>query len=113
ARRGAPQRRGRADDVRPERIPKREGPDQARTGRDAFGDLGHRPPRRPLGPPRLLLARFRGMTDLVSVHEIPAERSIAWRVAHDARVRYVVLVAALAGAYYGAAQIGYTLKFTG
>jgi signal transduction histidine kinase len=53
------------------------------------------------------------MTDLVSVHEIPAERSIAWRVAHDARVRYVVLVAALAGAYYGAAQIGYTLKFTG
>jgi signal transduction histidine kinase len=53
------------------------------------------------------------MTDFVSVQEIPAERSIWWRAAHDARVRYVVLVAALAGAYYGAAQIGYTLKFTG
>ena len=44
---------------------------------------------------------------------IPAERSVAWRLAHEARVRYVVLVATLAGAYYGAAQIGYTLKFTG
>ena len=53
------------------------------------------------------------MTDVVSAREIPAERSVAWRLAHDARVRYVVLVATLAGAYYGAAQIGYTLKFTG
>jgi signal transduction histidine kinase len=53
------------------------------------------------------------MTDLVSVPEIPAERSLAWRLAHDARVRYVVLVATLAGTYYGAAQIGYTLRFTG
>ncbi len=35
------------------------------------------------------------------------------RLAHDARVQYVLLVGALAGAYYGAAQIGYTLKFTG
>ena len=42
------------------------------------------------------------MTDLVSVPEIPAERSLAWRLAHDARVRYVVLVATLAGTYYGA-----------
>src|SRR5262245_29908441 len=53
------------------------------------------------------------MTDLVSAHEIPAERSVVWRLAHDSRVRYVVLVGALAGAYYGAAQIGYTLKFSG
>jgi signal transduction histidine kinase len=53
------------------------------------------------------------MTDLVSVQEIPAEQSIARRLADDARVRYVVLVASLAGAYYAAAQIGYTLKFTG
>jgi signal transduction histidine kinase len=53
------------------------------------------------------------MTDLASVHEVPAERSIAWRVARDARVRYVLLVATLSGAYYAAAQIGYTLKFTG
>ena len=53
------------------------------------------------------------MTDLVSVPEIPAERSIPWRLARDARVRYVVLVTVLAGAYYAAAQVGYTLKFTG
>ncbi len=53
------------------------------------------------------------MTDLVSAPAIPEERSVAWRLAYDARVRYVVLVATLAGAYYGAAQIGYTLKFTG
>ena len=53
------------------------------------------------------------MTDFVSVPEIPSERSIAWRLAHDSRVRYLLLVGALAGAYYGAAQIGYTLKFTG
>jgi signal transduction histidine kinase len=53
------------------------------------------------------------MTDLVSVREVPAEQSIASRLAHDARVRYVVLLATLAGAYYAAAQIGYTLKFTG
>jgi signal transduction histidine kinase len=49
------------------------------------------------------------MTELVTARELPAER----RLVHDARVRYVVLVAALAGVYYGAAQIGYTLKFTG
>ena len=53
------------------------------------------------------------MTDLVSVPEIPSERSTGWRLVHDARVRYVLLVTLLAGAYYGAAQIGYTLKFTG
>jgi signal transduction histidine kinase len=53
------------------------------------------------------------MTNLVSVPEIPAERSTGWRLAHDARVRYLLLVTLLAGAYYGAAQIGYTLKFTG
>jgi signal transduction histidine kinase len=53
------------------------------------------------------------MTDLVSVRELPSERSVAWRLAHDSRVRYVLLVGALAGSYYGAAQIGYELKFTG
>ncbi len=52
------------------------------------------------------------MTELVSAREIPAERPVARRLA-DARVRYVLLVGALAGAYYAAAQIGYTLKFTG
>ena len=53
------------------------------------------------------------MTDLVTAREILAERPIAWRLAHHARVRYVLLVGALAGSYYGAAQIGYELKFTG
>ena len=53
------------------------------------------------------------MAELVSAREIPSERPLARRLAHDARVRYVLLVGALAGAYYGAAQIGYTLKFTG
>src|SRR5262245_18400029 len=53
------------------------------------------------------------MTDLVSVQELPAERSVAWRLAHDSRVRYLLLVGVLAGSYYGAAQIGYTLKFSG
>src|SRR6478672_7188891 len=53
------------------------------------------------------------MTGLVSAPAIPEELSVARRLAYDARVRYVVLVATLAGAYYGAAQIGYTLKFTG
>ena len=47
------------------------------------------------------------MTELVTAREIPSERPVAWRLAHDARVRYVLLVGALAGAYYGAAQIGY------
>jgi signal transduction histidine kinase len=53
------------------------------------------------------------MTELVTAPELAAERPLAWRLTHDARVRYVLLVFALAGAYYGAAQIGYTLKFTG
>ena len=53
------------------------------------------------------------MTDFVSAREIPSERPLAWRLAHNAHVRYVLLVGALAGAYYGAAQIGYELKFTG
>src|SRR5262245_26412030 len=53
------------------------------------------------------------MADLVSAHEIPAARSVARRLADDSRVRYVVLVGTLAGSYYGAAQIGYTLKFSG
>ena len=53
------------------------------------------------------------MTEFVTAREIPSERPLAWRLAHDARVRYVLLVGALAGAYYGAAQIGYELKFTG
>ena len=53
------------------------------------------------------------MTELVTAREIPSERPLALRLAHDSRVRYVLLVGALAGAYYGAAQIGYELKFTG
>jgi signal transduction histidine kinase len=53
------------------------------------------------------------MTELVTAREIPSERSVAWRLAHDSRVRYVLLVGALAGTYYGAAQIGYTVKFSG
>jgi signal transduction histidine kinase len=53
------------------------------------------------------------MAELVSHPELAAERSTAWRLAHDSRVRYLVLVCALAGAYYGAAQVGYTLKFSG
>ena len=57
------------------------------------------------------LARFPGITELVTAREIPSERPLAWL--HNARVRYVLLVGALAGAYYAAAQIGYTLKFTG
>jgi signal transduction histidine kinase len=53
------------------------------------------------------------MTELASRPELVAERSAAWRLAHDSRLRYLVLVCALAGAYYGAAQVGYTLKFSG
>ena len=53
------------------------------------------------------------MTELVTAREIRSQRPLARRVAHDARVRYVLLVGALAGAYYAAAQIGYELKFTG
>jgi signal transduction histidine kinase len=45
--------------------------------------------------------------------EIPARGWQFSRAVPDARVRYVLTVAALAGAYYAAAQIGYTLKFTG
>ena len=52
------------------------------------------------------------MTELVSAREIPSERPVG-RLAQNTRVQYVLLVGALAGAYYGAAQIGYTLKFTG
>jgi signal transduction histidine kinase len=51
------------------------------------------------------------MTEFVPAREIPSER--AWWIPGDARVRYVLLVCALAGAYYGAAQIGYTVKFSG
>src|SRR6478735_8884938 len=53
------------------------------------------------------------MTELVTAREIPSERHLAWRLAHDSRVQYVLLVGALAGAYYGAAQIGYAVKFSG
>jgi signal transduction histidine kinase len=53
------------------------------------------------------------MTELVSRAQVAVQRSAAWRLAHDARVRYLVTVCALAGMYYGAAQVGYTLKFTG
>src|SRR4029450_11108126 len=53
------------------------------------------------------------MTELVTARKIPSERSVAWRLAHDSRVQYLLLVGALAGAYYGAAQIGYTVKFSG
>ena len=31
------------------------------------------------------------MAELVSAREIPSERPLAWRLAHDARVRYVNL----------------------
>src|SRR5690242_2585266 len=51
------------------------------------------------------------MTEFVPAREIPSER--AWWIPGDARVRYVLLVCALGGAYYGAAQIGYTVKFSG
>ena len=53
------------------------------------------------------------MTEFVTAREIPSERPLASRLTNDARVRYVLLVGALAGAYYGAAQVGYELKFTG
>jgi signal transduction histidine kinase len=53
------------------------------------------------------------MTDLVSARDIPSERSIRWRVTHDARVRYVLLVGVLAAAYYAAAKVGYVLEFAG
>jgi signal transduction histidine kinase len=53
------------------------------------------------------------MTELASRSEVAVERSSAWWLAHDSRVRYVFTVCALAGLYYGAAQVGYTLKFTG
>src|SRR5690349_9060859 len=45
--------------------------------------------------------------------EIPARGWQFSRAVPDARVRYVLTVAALSGTYYAAAQIGYTLKFTG
>jgi signal transduction histidine kinase len=51
------------------------------------------------------------MTDLVR-SEAPV-RGLAERLAHDSRVRYVALVATLAGSYYAAAQIGYTFRFSG
>jgi signal transduction histidine kinase len=53
------------------------------------------------------------MTDLVSAREFPSEPSVASRLAHDSRVRYAVLVIALAGAYYGAAKLGYVYEFAG
>ncbi len=53
------------------------------------------------------------MAGAVAAPDVASERSRAARLAQDARVRYVVLVGALAGSYYAAAQIGYTLKFTG
>jgi signal transduction histidine kinase len=53
------------------------------------------------------------MTELVTAPELAVERPFARRLVDDARVRYVLLVCALAGVYYGAAQIGYTLKFAG
>ena len=53
------------------------------------------------------------MTELVTAREFPSKRPVAWRLAHDSRVQYVLLVGALAGAYYGAAQIGYAVKFSG
>ena len=52
------------------------------------------------------------MTELVTAREIPSERPVARRLA-DARVRYVLLVGALAGAYYAAAQIGYSSSSPG
>lgn len=42
-----------------------------------------------------------------------SERSLGSRLVADPRVRYIAAVAALAGLYYAAAQIGYTLKFSG
>src|SRR6266498_4037052 len=53
------------------------------------------------------------MTELVTAREFPSKWPVARRLARDSRVQYVLLVSALAGAYYGAAQIGYTLKFSG
>ena len=52
------------------------------------------------------------MTELAG-HETGLARHAIHRVALDGRVRYVILVAALAGSYYGAAQVGYQLKFSG
>jgi signal transduction histidine kinase len=53
------------------------------------------------------------MAELASRAKVASEHSGAWRLAHDSRVRYLVTVGVLAGLYYGAAQVGYTLKFTG
>jgi len=53
------------------------------------------------------------MTELVTAREVSSERSVAWRLAHDSRVRYVVLTSLLACAYYGTAKLGYVLEFSG
>jgi signal transduction histidine kinase len=49
----------------------------------------------------------------IAATEVPSERLRALGLAGHPRVRYLLLVVALAGLYYGAAKIGYTLKFTG
>ena len=50
------------------------------------------------------------MTELAA--PAASERSRVSRFVTDERVRYVAAAAALAGLYYAAAQIGYTLKFS-
>src|SRR5262245_3979259 len=53
------------------------------------------------------------MTEVATAREIRSERPLLWRLAHDSRVRYVVLTSLLAGAYYGTAKLGYVFEFAG
>jgi len=53
------------------------------------------------------------MTEVVTAREIPLERPLWLRLAHDSRVRYVLLTSLLACAYYGTAKLGYVLEFAG
>ena len=53
------------------------------------------------------------MTDVMAARAGRAARSRAWARLGGGRLRYVLLVATLAAAYYGAAQLGYALEFAG
>ena len=52
------------------------------------------------------------MSEVFTSAEVVAERSLSRLVGHP-RLRYVVLVGALAGAYYGLAKVGYVFEFAG
>jgi signal transduction histidine kinase len=53
------------------------------------------------------------MSEVFTAAEVVSEQSLAARLAANQRLRYVVLASVLAGAYYGAAKLGYVLEFAG